>query len=82
MLNADGSPATAFSAYQGALGVKSVAWNGSGELLAVGSYDEVGRRGAARAGRVCRARLCDAQCACAAMCMCCHVLTWAPVGFS
>lgn len=37
----DGGLATTYSAYQDALGVKDVSWNASGDLLSVGSYDEV-----------------------------------------
>lgn len=42
---ADGRPLASYvaaGAAEGALGVKSVAWNPSGELLAVGSHDQVG----------------------------------------
>lgn len=41
VFTSDGKPATTYSAYQDALGIKDVAWNASGELLSVGSYDEV-----------------------------------------
>ena len=36
----DGRHLGDYSAYQDALGVKTVAWSGSGQFLAVGSYDE------------------------------------------
>lgn len=42
LFNGDGSPQALYSAYSDALGVKTVAWSAGGELLAVGSYDEVG----------------------------------------
>jgi len=48
VFNADGAHATTFTApdySKDALGVKDVAWNASGELLAVGSFDEVGGHG-------------------------------------
>eukprot|EP00053_Salpingoeca_punica_P023564 m.10687 g.10687 ORF g.10687 m.10687 type:complete len:438 (-) comp5286_c0_seq1:359-1672(-) len=35
----DGRLLTNYSAYEGALGVKTVAWSTSGQLLAIGSYD-------------------------------------------
>jgi hypothetical protein len=38
----DGSCLRAFRAYGDALGLKSVAWAPSGQLLALGSYDQVG----------------------------------------
>ena len=37
----DGELAATYSAYQDALGIKDVSWNASGDLLSVGSYDEV-----------------------------------------
>ena len=37
----DGKCLTCYRAYSDALGVKSVAWSPSGQLLAVGSYDQV-----------------------------------------
>ena len=37
----EGECLAAFQAYSGALGVKSLAWSPSGQLLAVGSYDQV-----------------------------------------
>lgn len=41
MLHApDGAPLGEYSAYSGALGIKSVCWAPGGQLLAVGSYDE------------------------------------------
>ena len=37
----DGRVLTSYRAYSDALGIKSVAWSPSGQLLAVGSYDQV-----------------------------------------
>jgi len=37
----DGSCMGSFSAYDDALGVKAAAWAPGGEVLAVGSYDQV-----------------------------------------
>lgn len=39
----DGTPLARYRAYEDALGVKSVAWAPSGQLLAVGSYDQARR---------------------------------------
>jgi WD40 repeat protein len=39
----DGKRLSRYSAYENALGVKSVAWNPAGTLLAVGSYDQNAR---------------------------------------
>jgi hypothetical protein len=36
----DGRSIASYQAYDGMLGVKSVQWNSTGQLLAVGSYDE------------------------------------------
>ena len=41
MRSAEGEYLAQYSAYSGALGVKSVAWAPSGQLVAVGSYDQV-----------------------------------------
>ncbi len=41
MLNALGHPVCTYSAYQDSLGVKGVSWSPSGDLLALGSYDQV-----------------------------------------
>lgn len=45
MSASDGTLLSTYCAYEGgALGVKSVSWGGAdGELLAVGSFDQVGR---------------------------------------
>ena len=37
----DGSCLTAYRAYGDALGIKAVAWAPAGQLLALGSYDQV-----------------------------------------
>ena len=37
----DGQMLTAYSAYQNALGIKAIEWSPSGQLLAVGSFDQV-----------------------------------------
>ena len=39
----DGKRLGRFSAYENALGVKSIAWSPTGKMLAIGSYDENGR---------------------------------------
>lgn len=41
LYSADGEYLSRYSAYSGALGIKSVAWSPSGQLLAIGSYDQV-----------------------------------------
>lgn len=41
LYSADGEYLSQYSAYSGALGIKCVAWAPSGQLLAIGSYDEV-----------------------------------------
>lgn len=37
----EGEVLVAYSAYQNALGIKSVQWSPSGQLLAIGSFDQV-----------------------------------------
>lgn len=51
VLALDGTPLVRYRAYEDALGVKSVAWAPSGQLLAVGSYDQA---------RGCSSRRCSA----------------------
>lgn len=43
MYDLEGSCLTVFSAYSDALGIKSLKWSPSGDLLSVGSYDQVCR---------------------------------------
>lgn len=40
----DGSCLGTHSAYDDALGIKAACWSPGGDVLAVGSYDQVGRR--------------------------------------
>lgn len=42
VLGADGEALGSYSAYGDGLGVRSVGWSPGGDLLAVGSYDQVG----------------------------------------
>jgi hypothetical protein len=42
VFNGEGRPQGSYEAYRDALGVKGCTWNASGQLLAVGSCDEVG----------------------------------------
>lgn len=41
VLAADGSSLGSYSGYQDGLGIRSVGWSPGGDLLAVGSYDQV-----------------------------------------
>jgi WD40 repeat protein len=43
VLGSDGSSLGSYSAYSDGLGVRSVSWSPGGDLLAVGSYDQVGQ---------------------------------------
>lgn len=37
----DGKLVGSYSAYEGALGIKSVTWSPSGQFISIGSYDQV-----------------------------------------